>query len=255
MMRIGARDWKTVLRAAFTAPHYVAAVNMFRVYRRPAELYRRYLFASGHYPTDVEVRTASGVLSLKAYSYHDVLTINEVFCRRDYPAKPDAKVIVDLGSNIGISAAYFLSRCANAYAYLFEPLPGNVERLHDNLRSFAHRYVVAEAAVGTRNGTVEFGWEETGRYGGIGQRTGKYVTVDCKDSNDVLEAILDRHGRIDILKIDVETLERQLVERITGTLAKRIRAIYAECRFESNPLRATHRYRQYGSVAQFYSRE
>jgi len=44
----------------------------------------------------------------------------EIFCRLDYLAKTDIKVVVDIGSNIGISALYFLSRNKQAKCYLFE---------------------------------------------------------------------------------------------------------------------------------------
>jgi FkbM family methyltransferase len=163
-------------------------------------------------------------------------------------------VFVDFGSNIGISAAYFLSRGRDEFAYLFEPLARNNERLRSNLRPFEGRYSLTEAAVGLAEGEAEFGWEDSGRYGGIGKQTGRYIKVQCLDSNRVLETIIARHGKIDVLKVDIETLERPVVERLTPTLRERIRKIYAEAEFAENPLEATHTYTQYGSVAQFVQR-
>jgi FkbM family methyltransferase len=181
-----------------------------------------------------------------------VLTVNEIFCRGDYRAGSGATVFVDFGSNIGISAAYFLTRNRTGFAYLFEPLPQNVERLRRNLRGVDARYVVQMAAVGLENGKVNFGWEPTGRYGGIGNEVGNWISVDCMDSNEVLGRILDQHGKIDVLKIDIETLEQEVTKRIPVDFARHIGKIYVENRFQSNPLAETHVYRQYGSIAQFF---
>ena len=254
-MKIAGRSLGTILRAPFQAPHYIAAANMLRLYVEPVDAYARYLLGSGDYPVTIEVRSPTGPVRLVAYSRHDMLTINEVFCRADYRASEADKVVVDLGSNIGVSAAYFLSRSPDVFAYLFEPLPMNVVRLESNLRPFEGRYQLVQLAVGLQEGEVEFGWEETGRYGGIGQPTGRYVTVKCVDSNGVLSSIIERHSQIDILKIDIEGLEKAVVEHISPKLARRIRTIYAECRYSgAHPLRETHDYRQYGSIAHFTRR-
>jgi FkbM family methyltransferase len=253
-MKLGGRPAANVLRAAFKRCHYVAAANMLRVYRRPLEMFARYLFGAGAYPAVVKVVSPIGDLSLAVYSPHDVLTVNEVFCRCDYRAGRTDRVFVDFGSNIGISSAYFLSRNPDGFAYLFEPLPQNIERLKENLAPFAGRYKLHEVAVGERDGDVEFGWEETGRYGGIGIRTGRYISVPCVDSNEVLARILSRHGRIDVLKIDVETRERQITERIPVDVAANIMKIYVEFPFDANPLGDTHSYRRYSGVAQFFRR-
>ena len=223
---------------------------MLRLYENPGNLWRRYLLASGTYPEAVRVKTPLGTIELTAYSWHDILTINEVFCRHDYPAT-DQAVIVDFGSNIGISAAYFLTRNPGAFVYLYEPLPQNVERLKPNLKPFEGRYTVAQVAVATQQGTAEFGWEPTGRYGALGssEATRQSIQVACVDSNDVLRTVIAKHGRIDMLKLDIEGLEQEIVARIPTDLAPHIGRIYAECRFDTNPLSQTHTYTQYGSIA------
>jgi FkbM family methyltransferase len=251
-MRIGRRDLKRTLGALTARQNYVAAANMLRVYKRPLDMYQRYLFARGAYPATVGLKTPLGPLDLELYCADDVLTVNEIFCRGDYHSGSGATVFVDFGSNIGISAAYFLTRNKTGFAYLFEPLPQNVERLRRNLRDFDGRYSLTVSAVGLENGKVNFGWEPTGRYGGISNDVGNWLSVDCMDSNDVLAKILDEHGKIDVLKIDIETLEQEVTRRIPSDIARRIGTIYVENRFMSNPLSDTHSYRQYGSIAQFF---
>ena len=252
-MKIAGRDLRTVASACFERRHYLAAMNMFRVYERPLDLYARYLLNRGTYPTTVRVRTPLGPLDLELYSWHDVLTVNEIFCRLDYPATHQS-IFVDFGSNIGISAAYFLTRNRDAFTYLYEPLPLNIERLERNLRVFESRYALEPVAVGPSEGTVPFAWESTGRYGGIGRDHDQKIEVKCLDSNEVLTRIIEKHDRIDVLKIDIELLEPVVVQRIPFDLARRIGNIYAEWTFESNPLSRTHSYIQRGMVAQFFRR-
>jgi FkbM family methyltransferase len=227
---------------------------MFRVYARPWDAIVRYVFRRGTYPTTMQLNTPLGSVDLTLYSHHDLLTVNEIFCRQDYPADAADRVVVDFGSNIGLSAAWFLTRGAETFTYLFEPLPVNVKRLERNLSRFDGRFAVAQIAVGVENASVELGVEPTGRYGGIGLRTGQSMSVACRDANEVLRQILMTHGRIDVLKIDIETMERQLVERLPADVRQRIDKIYVEYWFLANPLSTTHSYQQYGSVAQFRRR-
>jgi FkbM family methyltransferase len=253
-MRIGGRDLGAIATSVFNRCHYIAAGNMLRVYDNPIEGFSRYLFGLGKYPATILVNTSLGKQRLNVYSHHDVLTINEIFCRHDYPATNADHVIVDFGSNIGISAAYFLTTSPDSHAYLFEPLASNIDKLRLNLEPFDGRYTLHEVAVGLAEGEVEFGFEESGRYGGVGLKTGKYVSVKCLDSNRILENIVAKHGRIDILKIDIETLERQVTQRIPMEIAMKIQKIYVEYKFASNPLEQTHRMTQYASIAQFENR-
>jgi FkbM family methyltransferase len=227
---------------------------MPRVYVHLVEASGRYFLGRGQYPDRIAVNTPMGVVELDVYSHHDMLTINEIFCRLDYKADASDKIIVDFGSNIGISAAYFLTRSKDSRVYLYEPLAFNIERLRKNLAAWPDRYTLSETAVGSSEGDVTFGWEESGRYGGVGMSTGNYVTVPCVDSNAVLAQVLERHGRIDVLKIDIETLEEIVTSRIPLEIAERIGKIYVEFAFATNPLEQTHSMTQYSTVAQFLRR-
>ncbi len=250
-MNIGGRSITTILGAISKKRHYITAINMLRIYNNPLDAYARYVLKKGGYPTDITVTTPIGDIKLKLFSHHDILTLNEIFCRHDYRSEAGDTIIVDFGSNIGISAAYFLTRSPISYVYLHEPLPRNIARLKENLVKFEGRFELSETAIGPKNGQVEFGWEETGRYGGIGLQTGNCIQVECRDSNQVLEEIISRHGKINILKIDIETLEREVTERIPSGILQNIDKIYVEQNFRHNPLEPTHSYRQYGDVAQF----
>jgi FkbM family methyltransferase len=252
-IELGQRSTRYIARALVGHQHYIAAYNMLHVYEDPVDAFRRYLFRAGSYPHEVVLRTPIGKIRLKAFTPDDLLTINEIFCRGDYHSDARNHIFVDFGSNIGVSAAYFLTRSREGYVYGFEPLPQNIERLKLNLNSFNGRFSLTEGAVWTSNGSADFGWEETGRYGGLRSKSARKLTVRTFDENDILRDILARHGKIDVLKIDVEGAEGELLRYMHPDTAARIRKIFVEGHFEKNPLSSTHRYRQYGSIARFVS--
>jgi FkbM family methyltransferase len=245
------RDIRTVLRALFEPRHYKALKNIFLYHDHPVDFIGRYIFRVGSYPCLQSLCFNNRKLQLQVFSWHDVLTINEIFFRMDYETSGEEKIIVDFGSNIGISAAFFLSAAEQSFCYLFEPLPTNILRLKQNLSGFEARYKLEGAAVALRDGREEFGFEETGRYGGLGVKTGSYTTVPCLDAITLLRNIVDEHGSIDILKIDIEALELEILAAIPSWLLVKIKKIFVEQTLSNNPLAATHNYVQYGSVAQF----
>jgi FkbM family methyltransferase len=249
-MLLGNRNMKQILGAVLGKQHYIALINMARNYPEFWQNIFRYLTGSGQYPYKIFIRTPEGIISPTLYSHHDLLTVNEIFCRCDYFANKNDKIIVDFGSNIGISALYFLTRSKESKCYLYEPYERNIVKLRKNLTGFDERYILAEKAVSNEVGKVEFGIEPTGRYGGIGIKTGQIITVDCLDVNNVLAEILEKEQIIDILKIDTEGVEIRTVEAIKHELAKRIRKVYIEAHPERSLQATLFWQKQSGSVCQ-----
>jgi FkbM family methyltransferase len=226
---LGGRTPSMVAREALAPRNYAALARAVRVFPRPGEALGRYFFGRGDYPALCAVRTPLGVKALTLFHPHDMLTVNEVFCRRDYAASGDLRVAVDIGSNIGVSALYFLTRNVDTHCLCFEPVPRNVERLSANLAGFEDRFKVVQAAVADRAGRVTFGVEDTGRYGGIGVATGRDIEVECLEINEVLAGVLEDHVRINVLKLDTEGTELSTVEAIRPEHLRRIDTIYFEC--------------------------
>lgn len=251
-MGVLGRGFGQVLRALWAPRHYLGLCRGLYVYRRPFRQIRRYLTMGGDYPDTVEVRTPLGPIALRLYAPDDLVTVNEIFCRNDYRPLAPPGVVVDIGANIGISAAYWLTRAPDAFAYLFEPLPQNLERLEANLQGFAGRYRLERAAVGTEDGPVEFHWETTGRYGGVGKaELPKMLTVPCRDAARVVREVADRHGRIDLLKVDVEGLETAILDRIPDDLRPKIAQIVVEHPYAANPWPRLYAMRVRGLVTRF----
>jgi FkbM family methyltransferase len=216
------------LRAPLESRHYVALWNVIQQSTHPREVLGRYLFGTGSYPYVCRVRTPIGPIEFTIYSPDDMLTVNEIFFRGDYAAPRDIRMTVDLGSNIGVSALYFLTRNPEARCRLYEPDPRNVERLCRNLAGFESRFELREEAVADLHGVFSFGIESTGRYGGIGSPTGETIAVRARHINDILEEALSEVEQIDVLKVDIEGMEARVMKAIRPDLLGRIRRIYVE---------------------------
>lgn len=234
-MRIGGRSLGTIARAVAQRQHYRALVGMLRTCLDAGDVARRYLLGCGAYPCEVRLRTPVGLVRARLYVRDEVLTLNEVFCREDYPAGPNLGAVVDLGSNIGLSALYFLTRNPTSRCYLYEPVAANVAHLRENLAGLEARYQLEPVAVGPVRGEVAFGVEPTGRYGGVGVAAPATLQVRCRHINDVLDDVLRREGTVDILKIDTEGLEAATIAAINPGLLAGVGRIYVELRRDERP--------------------
>jgi FkbM family methyltransferase len=253
---IGHRSASQILSAFFGWHHYIALWNMLRLYPDFAENLHRYLFDSGNYPYPIRVRTpAAGIVQPTLHSMHDLLTVNEVFCRHDYLADEKTRVVVDIGSNIGISALYFLTRNSTCRCYLYEPDPRNLARLRTNLAAYGSRYALHPVAVANHSGMVDFGTEPSGRYGGIGLRLTESIQVQCVDINVVLAQVLHREEQIDILKIDTEGAELDIVQAIRRDYLERIQRIYFESPSQRRLYPDLFEQQKYGGVCRLIRRE
>jgi len=228
---------KSFSAALFEKSFYLAFINIFIYFKSPLKILIRYVFEVGNYPENIFVRTPLGLQCMTAFSHHDLITIIECFGKLDYKAPKSFSVVIDIGSNIGISALYFLTRNKGVNVYLFEPVPRNIERLKQNLKGFEERYELRECAVGIEDGCLDFACDDTGRYGGLIKGGAihfshwdqkKIMTVNVVSANKVLDEILTQQKCADIVKIDVEGYENKILNSITSEVLSRIDRIYAE---------------------------
>jgi FkbM family methyltransferase len=145
-------------------------------------------------------------------SRHDLLTVNEIFCRRDYGRGP-YRTVIDIGANIGLASLYFLTRAEEVRVWAVEPDPSNVAQLRSNLAAFEGRYVVHQAAVVAEPATsVRFSF--AGRYGHVSDDSEPGAVVPALDIATLIREIAAERGRIDLVKIDTEGSESALVAAI-----------------------------------------
>ncbi|MFQ5449658.1 MAG: FkbM family methyltransferase [Nitrospinaceae bacterium] len=245
------RSKKNVLSVFFKKQFYVAFVNIFRYFLEPFDVLLRYVFRKGSYPKDCFVKTPTGIQKVSLYCSDDMMTFVECFGKLDYRVPTDISCVVDFGSNIGISALYFLTRNPKVHIYLYEPLPANIDKLKKNLRGYENRYELNAVAVGLENGTGLFSHEPTGRYGGLYKSTMKsQIEVPVQCAKEIVRDILKKHQKIDILKIDVEGLENDIINDLEIDLFDGIDRIYAETHFEGEL--PGFKKEQYGEIVRFY---
>ena len=228
MSILGDRPLGFVAREAVRPSNWVALARMPRRYRHPVQGARRYFTPGGSYPYRCEVRTPLGIVAPELHSQHDMITVNELFCREDYRVGPEAQVVVDIGSNIGISALYFLTRSETSRVWLYEPVPRNVERLRENVSGFEGRWRVDQCAVADREGEEVFSVEPTGRYGGLGAGHTESIRVRVRDIDEVLREVLNAESRIDVLKLDTEGVEARTLAAASPELLAQVGVIFAE---------------------------
>lgn len=222
-----------VLFAPFRLHNYRTLLRSFRAYTNPLSTLYRYITNRGDYPVHIGVRTPVGPIKVSAPTFHDLRTINEVFCRGDYEIRSDVEVVVDIGANIGISALFFLTRNETSRVYCFEPSPINAPRLRDALASFGDRAVISENAVSDRDGVFEFNAEPVGRYSGLvipeyGRDLVNVVQVQTVNISDTLDTVLEVEAFIDVLKIDTEGTEESILRSIRPDLLGKIGEMFVE---------------------------
>jgi FkbM family methyltransferase len=212
-MRILDRDVLRVLAAPAQPRHWRALRQMFRTYDEPAQALLRYATNSGSYPWAPRLRTPTGEVAPTLTSYHDLLTVNEVFCRQDYGRATAYDVVMDIGANVGLAALYFLTRNLTCRVYCFEPDPANLARLHTLLAAHAGRVTVVPRAV-TAEPSTSVRFQPAGRYGRIAPPDEVAVELPSIGIADALDLVLQDAPGIDLVKIDTEGTEVELLRAL-----------------------------------------
>lgn len=228
MTDFGGRPWWAYVRAVRDPQRRRALVALPRVASPRGRVLAGYLLRRGGTPAPVTVTTPTGPQEVHLRHPHDYATIAEVYAEEVYPVTADDLVVVDVGANVGLVSVYALTRHPGVRVHAVEPVPENQAVLEHNLAPFGERAVLHRVAVGLQSGPVSFGVEPTGRYGGIGVGTATQVQVQAVAIATLLTDVLEREGRIDVLKIDVEGLERDLLAAVPPGIAARVGRVALE---------------------------
>jgi FkbM family methyltransferase len=142
---------------------------------------------------------------------------DEVFCQDLYRSPkplPAAPRIVDAGGHLGMASLYFLFQYPGCRLTTLEPNPALASLLRRTLAPFGERATLFEAALSTRDGTVDFHITADNPInvtGGIDnreapQREVRRLSVPCVDARALLRE------PIDLMKLDVEGHEFELLQ-------------------------------------------
>lgn len=142
---------------------------------------------------------------------------------REYPIpfikgyKPE--VIVDIGSHIGSSILYFLSRFPKSIIYGYEPNTINFEYLKENTKRFDN-IIISDYGLYDKNEktTLFIGEYNTGQSSIFKSKTSNKPFIDIQ-LKDIKEELEDKGiNKISILKIDTEGCEVFILKRIESLL-------------------------------------
>jgi FkbM family methyltransferase len=224
------RSLSRVSGALFNYKNYLSILKAPVVYANPLkDFIEGYILQKGAYPRKVNLKTPTGIQSIELKNSLDTFTVNEIFAWEIYLVDSQkSKVIVDFGSNIGVSEVYFLSRHPQNIVYGFEPVPHLYEQLQKNTDAFRSRALNQNIALSNETGNAQMGVESSGRYGGIGVKTESEITINTINVNSALSEILANHQFIDVLKIDIEGMEDVVLNSISEDILAKIKLIYLE---------------------------
>lgn len=215
-MRFVDRDVRRIAGAVLDRRHWHALRRMFQVYEQPMRAIFRYATNSGAYPWQPGLRTPLGTVRPELTSYHDLLTVNEVFCRNDYGEGRHARTVVDIGANVGLAALFFLTRSTDVRVWCCEPDPANLRRLRHTLIDYLDRVTIISRAVTSEElDSVRF--SAAGRYGHIDPE-GPLV-VPAIGIGALLDRIAQETQGIDLVKIDTEGTELDLVRAVPAHMS------------------------------------
>lgn len=124
----------------------------------------------------------------------------------------DAKVVIDVGANIGQYALYFAFHGKKVFA--FEPMPSMIERLntHIAMNNISDKITLVTKALTSSNGTLKFSLPKAENSGtastvlGRSQNTDELIEVEGITLDDYLASI-NFQGSVDLIKIDIEGAE------------------------------------------------
>mgnify|MGYP001258455327 FL=1 len=254
MPNIGKRNILIFLNRLFQIDNYLALINFFKVHKKPFTSIFNEIFSTGLYPTKIFFKTPIGVKSVKIYSPNDFSTFNLIFCRKDYAISKKNNIILDIGSNIGLSAVYWLTRNKNNVVYCYEPSSINFTRLKENLKQFKSRIFLHKKAVSNKQSTSKLHIEKSGVYNSLTLRIKKEEKSEiCKvsDINSCISKIVSKHKKIDMIKVDNEGEEIRTVSKIDKKYWRYINYLNVDGKLVLNYVPKNYSYSRKGSAQRY----
>lgn len=251
-MKIGRRRLRAFRRKLLDGSNYRAIPRFRHVHEHPFRVLIEDAFSLGQYPRTMTIKTPTGPVDVQLFSSADLSTLNLIFCRQDYYLPENTRVVVDIGSNIGLSSLYWLTRNRESYVYAHEPAPVSYERLMNNLRPFGGRLTARNEAVSNFRGTASLGMEPSGVNSSLELKSTNSVNCQVIHINEVLESALQRTGQIDIIKIDSEGHEARTLAAIAPEHWKRIRCVNIGCHGASQAVPKDFHYSKVASAERFW---
>lgn len=249
MIKIGKRNISEVLKQIFSLNFINIIKRFFSVHENPIYAMINEFFSLGKYPKTINVMKK---YKIKLYSLHDFSTFNLIFCREDYFKPKNIKTVVDIGSNIGISALYWYIDNPNCKIYSFEPSSKNFIRQKSNTKNFKKNIIIKKVGISNKNEIIKLYLSKCGvNNSKIRIINAKNERVKLVNINDILEKIIVKSNTIDVLKIDVEGLEENILRVIKKKYFNKIKVINIEGKNYNNLIPKYFTFSFKGSASRF----
>jgi len=147
------------------------------------------------------------------------------------PDDIDAKVVLDIGANIGIASNYLSRRFPQAKIFAFEPVPANFALLSRNVEALGNVRPIMKA-LGAKDGSFEMFHSDTAtNLGGYsfheaGSDAGRRVRVEVREARSMMQE-LDIEVA-DVIKIDTEGAEYDILTSLGRDFLGKVKWIYGE---------------------------
>jgi len=148
---------------------------------------------------------------------------SEMLAHARHLIRPGA-CVVDVGANIGNHTLFFACVCG-ARVFAFEPHPESAACLRENMRlnELADQVAVFEIGLGDQSGKANIQCADPANQGA--------AQLDVSEGGDITVRAYDELGLEDevaLVKVDVENMERVVLQGMSGMLAKCRPVLYVE---------------------------
>ena len=226
MIKIGKRNIYEVLKQIISLNILNIIKRFFLVHERPIGAMINEFFSLGKYPKIIKVMNK---YKIKLFSLDDFSTLNLIFCREDYFKPKDIKTVIDIGSNIGISTLYWWIDNPRCKIYSFEPSSKNFIRQKLNIKNFKKNIIFKKIGISNKNEIVKLYISKSGVNDSKNKiNNAEYEMAKLVNINSILDKILIKSKCIDVLKIDVEGMEKIIIKSIRKKYFNKIKVINIE---------------------------
>jgi FkbM family methyltransferase len=147
------------------------------------------------------------------------------------PEDIDAKIVLDIGANIGIASNYLSKRFPQARILAFEPVPANFALLSRNVESLGKVRPVNKA-LGAKDGSFEMFHSDTKiNQGGFsfhqaGSNAQQRLRVEVREARSMMREL--GIEAVDVIKIDTEGSEYDILTSLGSDFLGTVKWIYGE---------------------------
>jgi FkbM family methyltransferase len=161
------------------------------------------------------------------YNTSDISTFNHIFIFEHYKVDlKDPEIIIDGGANTGLFAVYMKNKYPGAKIICIEPDPENFEMLQKNVQGYAGIECIRAGIWNKETNLKVYDKYNMGKWAMVVEED----AVNGKVPAITIQSILERFGieKIDLLKLDIETSERQVFQSEDLQWLLRVKHLVAE---------------------------